>query len=122
MVPHQESVPALQEDSFTPGFILPASGGGGGGAKWEAWPFQQTHPSTHPHQKNVPQRKDETCFVFGFNLGKLAKPPYQTVLERILGIRNQSFPVPQLSVVVDMIGLCAVCDGPFWKSGPVILT
>ena len=32
-------------------------------------------------------------FFFGLDLGKLAKPSYQTVLERILGKRNKSFPV-----------------------------
>ena len=40
----------------------------------------------------------------GTDLGRLAMPSYQTVLERLLGIRNQSSPTlgPQLSVVADM--------------------
>jgi hypothetical protein len=35
--------------------------------------------------------------VFGSDLGKLAKPSNQTLLVRILGIRNQSFTVLRLS-------------------------
>ena len=35
------------------------------------------------------------CF-FGSDLGKLAEPYDQTVLERVLGIRNQSSPVLRL--------------------------
>ena len=44
--------------------------------------------------------RDILCFFFqtlfcGSDLGKLAKPSYQTVLMRVLGIRNQSSPVLQ---------------------------
>ena len=35
-------------------------------------------------------------FCFGADLGTLAKPSYQTVLERVLGIRNRSCPVLRL--------------------------
>ena len=47
----------------------------------------------------------KSFFFFGSDLGKLAKPSNQTVLERVLGIRNQSslpMIVPQPSVVADM--------------------
>ena len=37
-------------------------------------------------------------FFFGSDLGKPAEPSYQTVLERVLGIRNQSSPVSHSSV------------------------
>ena len=39
----------------------------------------------------------QLLFFFGSDLGKLAKPSYQTVLARVLGIRNQSSPVLRLS-------------------------
>jgi hypothetical protein len=40
-----------------------------------------------------PTKRTAGARLFGLDPGKLAKPSHQTVLERILGIRNQSFPV-----------------------------
>ena len=68
------------------------------------------HPPTHPiHEDSPLKRRKCPCtrkyqrahsffpFCFGPDFGKLAEPSHQTVLERILGIRNQSSPVLRLS-------------------------
>ena len=51
-----------------------------------------------PHHQLPPQKPGPPWgFFFGSDLGKLAKPSYQTVLHRVLGITNMSSPVLRLS-------------------------
>ena len=57
-------------------------------------PQHSTTMITH-EMDGVQKARCSTSLIlfFGSALGKLAKPSYQTVLERVLGVRNQSSPV-----------------------------
>ena len=95
---------------------LAVGGGGGGGVSVVCVTVQETSLVGRVHSK--PLKKQETKdgllssqgekkrkrtgsllggFLFGSDLGTLARPSHQTVLERALGIRNQSSPVLRLS-------------------------
>jgi hypothetical protein len=72
-------------------------GGGRGGLSGDKNSGYKRHPHGVLWSRQLLTSPTTLVFFFSVDLGKLAKPSYQMVLERALGIRNQSSPMLQLS-------------------------